>query len=221
MADADGKYRWFMFLVYPSSAPADWWEWCKESHGEYCRSPLHSADGEVSEPHYHVIYRHPNTVRLSYARKRLGSVAANSYVEPVVHPSNAMRYLVHMDDKDKEQWCGDPYALCECLGGFPLDFTREYTPADRREQRKLVLKYIRDHSIVEYSLLVYQLLDEGLFDLFDYACSHTIFITHLLQSLRHGTVAVKESNADNDSYVKYVPVIDVVRGTEGEATDDE
>lgn len=200
---APEKFRWFAFVVYPDSAPEGWWDlWCVASHGEFCRSPLHHGDGDEGKNHYHVMYHHPNTVRVDYVRKLLEPVAANGYVEPVVHPSNMMRYLVHMDSPDKERFEGDPYLLCECCGGFPLDFTREYSASDRREQRKGVLEYIRVNGITEYAELVYRLAGEGLYDYFDYACNHTIFISHLLMSLRHGTIAVQESDSDNLSYVK-------------------
>lgn len=200
------KYRWFAFLVYPESAPADWWELCRGMHAQFCRSPLHSADAENAKPHYHVMYRHANTVTEDYASRllvgKLGAVVANGHVETVVHPDVYMRYLVHMDDGEKEQFEGNPFDLCECLGGFPLDFTKEYTPQDRREQRQACFRLIRDNGITEYSDLIDGLLDEGYYDLFDFACTHSILFSHYLASAR-GRVRIDScSTADNRSYVK-------------------
>lgn len=200
------KYRWFAFMVYPDSAPADWWDLCKGMRAQFCRSPLHSADAEDSKPHYHVIYRHPNTVSLDYVKRlfseKLPNVVANGHVEEVTSPSGYMRYLVHLDDGEKEQFAGNPYDLCECLCGFPLDFTREYTPQDRREQRKACFKLIRDNGITEYSDLLDGLSDAGFFDLFDFACSHTILFSHYLASSRGRVKIAGSSTTDNVSYVK-------------------
>lgn len=201
----DSKYRWFAFVVYPDSAPANWWNVICDVHGQFCSSPLHSADSGMSKSHYHVIYRHPNTVRLDYVRRflseRLGTIVSNGYVEPVVSPSAMMRYLLHMDDGDKEQFVGNPFDLCRCTGGFPLDFSRDYTTSDRREQRGRCFALIRENSITEYAELLDLLSDDGLYDLFDYACSHTILFTHYLASVR-GRVKMAVAACDNGSYVK-------------------
>lgn len=188
MSEKTVKYRWFAFLVYPSSAPENWWDLCRDAHLQFARSPLHSPDSEMKVPHYHVIYRHPNSVRLDYVRKMLDQkipgVVANGYVEPVVHPDVMMRYLCHLDDGEKEQFAGNPYDLIETLAGFPLDLTKEYTPAERREQRVRCFKLIRDNGLTEYSALLDGLMDAGYFDLFDYACNHTILFSHYLASCR-------------------------------------
>lgn len=200
------KYRWFTFLVYPSSAPADWWELCKSSHLQFARSPLHSPDGEMRVPHYHVIYRHPNSVRLDYVRRmlseKLPDVVANGFIEAVVHPDVMQRYLLHLDDGEKEQFEGNPYDLIECVGGFPLDLSREYTPSERREQRSRIFALIRENCVLEYADLLDGLSDCGFYDLFDYACAHSILFRTYLASARGRVNIAGSATRDNVSYVK-------------------
>lgn len=186
MATDEQKARYGAFVVYPESAPTDWWEQLKRTHGSYARSPLHSADGENGKPHYHVIYKHSNTVRLE-AMKRVipKGIPANGHVELVAAPRNYQRYLVHLDDPEKQQWRADPRELIETCNGFPLDLTRDFSQAERSEQRRQLMKLVRENGITEYSDLLEGLEDVGLYDLFDYAWNHTIALDSYLRSRRH------------------------------------
>lgn len=199
MSDAP-KARYGVFLVYPESAPEDWWSLLKASHGSYARSPLHEPDDEVSQPHYHVIYKHSNTVTLD-AMKRVipAGIAANGYVELCAHPRNYQRYLVHLDDPDKQQWAGDPRELIETCNGFPLDLTRDFSQAERAEQRREVFQLIRDNGICEYADLLEGLMDNGMYDLFDYAFNHTIAFSHYLASRRGRSSGVDPDGSGSDS----------------------
>ena len=200
MAKQPEKYWYWVFLVYLESAPSDWLDRLRATHGMFAVSPLHEPDDEVTKPHHHVIYKHENSIRLEYARRILNKteVPANGYVEPCPRPCGYQRYLIHLDDKDKQQFEGNPLDLIVCLNGFPLDLNRDWTPAQRREQRAQVFRLIRENGIFEYSDLLDGLLDSGYYDLFDYACTHTILYTHYLASVR-GRI---KTESDNVTYVK-------------------
>ena len=182
----ESKSRYGIFLVYPESAPDDWWERLKGSHGSYARSPLHEPDEDVKKPHYHVIYKHSNTVSLEAMKKVIPEgVPANNYVELCAHPRNYQRYLLHLDDPDKQQWEGDPFDLVETCNGFPLDLTRDYSKEERNQQRKDLIALIRTYELCEYADLIEGLTDSGMFDLLDYACNHTMFCQVYLSSRRN------------------------------------
>lgn len=196
MADAQRSY-YAVFLVYPESAPDDWWEILKRSHGSYARSPLHSPDGEESKEHYHVIYKHPNNIRLD-AMKRVipEGVPANGHVELCCHPRNYQRYLLHLDDPEKQQFVGDPRELVETCNGFPLDFSRDFSQAERAEQRRQIFELVRENGLDEYADLLEGLLDSGYYDLFDYACNHTILFSHYLASRRGRSLLVSAAEPE-------------------------
>lgn len=195
--DGQDKYRYYVFLVYPDSAPSDWWEQLKRSHGSYARSPLHAPDEEVAKPHYHVIYRHSNSVGLSGAKRAIPSgIPANGYIEPCPHPRNYQRYLVHLDDPEKQQWDGNPKELIETCNSFPLDLSRDYSKEERSQQRLAVVDVIRDNELCEYADLLEGLLDSGMYDLFDYASNHTIFCQAYLSSRRNRGKKAKEPEGD-------------------------
>jgi len=185
MAD-ESKYRYFAFIVYPESAPTDWWEKLRASHGAFARSPLHEPDGDCSKPHYHVIYKHSNTVVLDAAKRVIpAGIAANGWVEPVPHPRGYQRYLVHLDDPEKQQWEGDPRELIETCNAFPLDLSRELSKAELQTIRADVIRIIRENGVTEYSDLLDGLLDSGMWDHFDYAFNHTIAFGKYVDSYRN------------------------------------
>lgn len=179
MAD---KHRYLAFEVYEESAPQDWWKTLKETHGMWCRSFHHGEDG--GKDHYHVMYCHgAPTTDAALLRVVPEGIAANGHVEVVPHPRGYMRYLIHLDDPEKEQF-EDGANHIECINGFPLDLTKEYTKAERNEQRFRCFQLIRDNGIMEYADLLEGLMEIGQPELFDYACNHTILFRGYLDSRR-------------------------------------
>lgn len=178
------KHRYFAFLVYPESAPEDWLEQLNRTHGEYAISPLHAPDDDCKKAHYHVIYRHAGPATLAAAKDAIPpDVPANCHVEPVTAPRNYQRYLIHLDDPDKQQWEQGPKAITT-LGGFPLDLSRDLSPSELRAIRLSIFKVIRDFGIVEYSDLIDFLADSADVDMLDYASTHTILYNTYLTSIR-------------------------------------
>lgn len=179
MAD---KGRYFAFLVYPESAPDDWVEQLRKTHADYAISPLHTPDDEDSKPHYHVIYKHSNTCTLEVAQRCIPEgIPANNHVELLHQPRNYQRYLIHLDDPEKQQFSPKEITV---LNGFPLDLSRDFSHAELIQFRERCLVIIRENSIIEYSDLINYLMDSDS-DLLDYAANHTIFFNTYISSLRN------------------------------------
>lgn len=183
MAKSD-KHRYFNFIVYPESAPPDWLESLKETHCCFAVSPVHSADEKEAKPHHHVIYYSPGPVTLDNVRKVVPeTVPANGHIEPAKSPQGSQRYLIHLDDPEKEQFPQGPKSIT-VLNGFPLDLTRQYSAAELRELRRRIIGYIQAFNITEYSELIDQLMDYDV-DMCDYASTHTIFFNSYITSKRN------------------------------------
>ena len=177
--------RYWTFLVYPESAPDDWVGILRRSHGCYAISPLHQPDDEVKKPHYHVIYMHGNTTTLGGAKSAIpDSVPANGFIEPAHNPSNLQRYLIHLDDPEKEQFPDGVNAIT-LLNGFPLDLTRELSKSEKARIRFELMRIIRDNGVTEYSDFIFGLMDMGDPDMLDYACNHTILFEGVIRSVRN------------------------------------
>lgn len=177
------KIRYGAFLVYPDSAPEDWKQILKDSHGSFAISPLHEP-GDGEKPHYHVIYKHGSPVTIEALASCIpAAVPANGLVEPVTAPRNYQRYLIHLDDPDKQQFSGSE--CIEVLNGFPLDLTRDYSKAELLAFRHKIQALIREFDIFEYADLLDYLADAGEVDLHDYAFNHTIAFNTYLSSRRY------------------------------------
>lgn len=85
----------------------------------YAISPLHTPDKENPFEHYHVVYKHSNTITLEGARKAIvGGIFKNDYLLLLHHPRLYQRYLIHLDDPDKEQFSAGRESI-EIINGFP------------------------------------------------------------------------------------------------------
>lgn len=199
--DPKDKSWYFACVSYPDSMPDDYAAIVRKSHCEAVCSPLHEPDEDIMKPHLHWIFKWSNSVSFERFMKfckscGLDKIAANGYFEPVSHPQGAMRYLLHLDDGDKQQFEGNPFTLCSVYNAFPLDFTRDYTKGEVLQQRNKVFNLMRDLAMTEYKELLDYLMDNGFIGEFDYACKHTILLNSYLASFRHGCYS-NDSTSDN------------------------
>lgn len=185
MADQPKK-RFFNFIVYEDSAPDGWIEKLKQTHCMYAISPKHEPDGEHDKPHWHVIYHSGNgPITLQAAKAAIpADIPANGYVEPALSSSGSQRYLIHLDDPEKQQWAEGINAIT-VLNGFPLDLSRELSKSEKAHIRNELMKLIRENGICEYSDFIFGLMDMGEPDMLDYACNHTILFEGVIRSIRH------------------------------------
>lgn len=185
------KKRYWLFEVYPESAPKDWLQKLKDTKCCFALSPLHAPDDQCVKPHIHGIFYTPGPVTWDNAKKIIPEdVPANGHIEWAKSPTGSQRYLIHLDDPEKEQFPAGVKSIT-VLNGFPLDLTREMSAAEKRELRRRVLDFIRDYDITEYSELIYSL--EGFdLDMQDYACTHTILFNTVITSRREGKKGIHE-----------------------------
>lgn len=178
------KHRYFAFEVYPESAPADWQETLKSSHLAFAISPLHTPEDQ--KPHHHVIYKHAGPATLDCVKSAIpAEIPANGYIEPVHAPRTYQRYLIHLDDPEKQQFKPNEITT---LNGFPLDLTRDFSAAELREHSLKVFEIIREFSITEYADLIDYLIDNEAPEIYDYAKSHTILFNTYITSRRNGNM---------------------------------
>lgn len=184
------KHRYFDFIVYPESAPGDWLSLLKETRCPFAVSPMHASDDENVKPHFHVVFYSPGPITLENAYSVIPeSVPANGRIEWARSPKGSQRYLIHLDDPEKEQF-DDGVKAITVLNGFPLDLTRDFSAAERRAQKLQVQEFIRDHEIFEYSDLL-DALAEYDYDLWDFATNHTILFNTYITSRRNKAISEK------------------------------
>lgn len=106
----DSRTRNFATVIYPESAPDNWLDILSDHHVPCLVSPYHDSDlnpdGVVKKPHYHVLlaFEGPKTVQqASDIFTTIGGVGCE-----IIKSFRAYaRYLCHLDNPDKHQYCID------------------------------------------------------------------------------------------------------------------
>lgn len=124
------RARTWLFIVYPDFCVENWKELLDRLHLQYCVSPLHhgirDADYERLD-HYHVYLVFNGMMSLSQVQHISDLTHVNGTgVRPLrcKSPAGALRYFLHIDNPEKEQFvdCPDQYLdFLECHGGLVLN----------------------------------------------------------------------------------------------------
>lgn len=101
------RTRNFTTVVYPESAPENWFEILTQHMVPAFVSPLHDADinptGELKKPHYHVVIMFEGVKTLEQAREITESIKGVG-CEAVKSIRGVARYLCHLDNPEKAQY---------------------------------------------------------------------------------------------------------------------
>lgn len=106
------KGRYFGLLLYSDSDSYDCDSVLKDcmSYFNECSYILHDSDvnedGEIKKPHYHVVCKKSSSVLLSTIQNRYAKLGVlENFVFIITSYKAQIRYLLHLDDKDKHQYC--------------------------------------------------------------------------------------------------------------------
>lgn len=180
------KGRYWAFVLYLDSAPAEWKDILQQTGLSIAISPLHDKDfnptNEVKKPHYHVImcWDGPTTY------KNVCSIVCDVLHQP--HPIKIeavrgyYRYLTHKDNPEKAQYNEVDVKL---LNGFNIEDYDVLTERDCRILSDQIEDYIEAAGIIEYRKLIQFLRENELFNHLNYARNHTIYFTAYIRSKRH------------------------------------
>lgn len=172
------RYRTIAFLFYPESAPVESLiDRIKESHVPAFVSPLHQPDDKELKPHYHVLLMFDTQQSVKYLHDLVLSLGgANGYF---IHPPKRQyaRYLLHLDDPDKEQFNESVISL------NGADYSPYYFKSEDLENGSKivsVLLYIRDNNITNFRCLVEGLIDD--FEALHLVTKNVLFFNSYLKS---------------------------------------
>ena len=157
--DTESKYRYFAGFVYKHDKDGneqitqdELYERLLRSFGDFAISPMHAPDEEQQDEHWHVVYKHPSSVRLEPARNFMIGIEGvpffNDYIIPLHHPANYQRYLIHLDSPEKEQFAGGANAITT-VNNFPLNLSRELSLSDKLQIQKEIESFATEYNIFE------------------------------------------------------------------------
>lgn len=193
------KKRNWAFVLYPESAPADWFDRLKQSGLMGAISPLHdkdvNADGEPKKAHYHVILVYGNTTTFNNVKSLTDSL--NQPIPQALEQIRGYyRYLTHKDNPEKYQYSDSDIVT---FGGFDISDFVEMTKSEVTKYIKEIHAFVRDNNITEYSDLCDMLIDAGLEELYEVAINHTLFVNSYISSRRNKqTLKAKSAKAVSD-----------------------
>jgi len=155
---AKDKARYFTFLLYPESIPADWERQLELIGVPIAISPLHYKDksnveGQIyKKAHYHVIYVAKNPVTADSVRKRIQrvlGVQSVAKVQIIVQSmDNIYLYLTH-ESKDAIEKHKHKYSKADItlLNNFDIDRYITLDVEDKDDMLNAVCDLIDDHDI--------------------------------------------------------------------------
>lgn len=181
------KKRNWTFVLYPESAPQDWFERLKLSGLMSAISPLHDKDvnptGEKKKAHYHVLLVYSGPTTYNAVAKFTASLNA-TIPQPLESLRGMYRYFTHKDNPEKYQYEESEIVT---VNGFNIADLVELTKSEVNELKKNILKLVREVNITEYSDLVDFLVDNEMTSEYDVAINNTFFFHTYITSRRNST----------------------------------
>lgn len=185
------KKRNWAFVLYPDSAPEDWFHILQLTGLPFVVSPLHdkdkNPDGTLKKPHYHIIliFGSPTTYN------NVKSITDNlnqPIPQPVDQVRGYYRYLTHKDNPEKAQYDESDIKFSN---GFDIRDFVEISKSEVQSIKRRLQAVIRDFGFIEYADFMDYVADECSQDEYDVASNNTLFFDRYLSSRRHGSVTPK------------------------------
>lgn len=161
-AEDGERFRCWMLIFYPDSAPADWPDLLSDLHLPIWVSPLHDRDawtaadertdpkrkeGTPKKPHYHLVAQYPEKVSRKQFLDDFGCLNGPENVKVPKSLISMVRYLPHLDDPDKAQYNREDVRT---FGGADAGLMDEMGTHERHEALKAMRKHIRTHNILYF-----------------------------------------------------------------------
>lgn len=177
------KKRNWAFVLYEESAPENWKEILKLKGISFAVSPYHdkdiNPDGTVKKPHYHIIlcFGSPTTYNNV---KSITDELSQPIPISLESVRGYYRYFTHKDNPEKYQYNDSEIEL---FNGF--DVSDVLNAFEVFQCLKQIQSMIIEKNIVEYCELLDYLLNQEFMELWNVACSHTLFLNTYITSKRN------------------------------------
>lgn len=182
----DNRNRNWAFILYPESAPENWFEILAEKKLNFAVSPLHDRDivsdatGELKKAHFHVLLCFKGNK--SYEQiKQLTEELNCPIPQQVANVQGMIRYFIHKDDSNKFQ-----YRLEDIKVHGDIDIVTPFqTATSRYEAISDMLVYIVENDIKEFSTMLLHARTKNQ-EWFRLLCDNSSYvISQFIKSRRH------------------------------------
>lgn len=189
----DNRNRNWTFILYPESAPNNWYEILEQKMLNFAVSPLHDRDildngtGEVKKEHYHILLCFKGNKSFEQI-KEITEELNCPIPQQVANFQGMIRYFVHRDNTDKAQ-----YSIEDIRVHGDIDIVSPFqTSTSRYEAIKQMRVFIKENDIIEFEDL-FDYSAENNEEWFRYLCDNSaVVIQGYLKSRRHRTRKILE-----------------------------
>jgi hypothetical protein len=204
------RKRYWKCVFYPESLPNDWIDFMQNTDLPFCISPIHDKDinedqeNTQKKAHYHIIIAYNNPTTWKNVKESICDPLNQPRCMPSDNIKLAYRYLWHADNPEKYQYNEEDV---QTFNGFNIHNYMALTNDEVHAYMNECTNMIRELNIIEYSDLIFFLIDNEMYEHLNVAQSHTIYFNALIRSLRHKYVPnnikrlsddKQESSAQND-----------------------
>lgn len=193
------KKRYWAFVLYPESAPADWLDILQASGLPCAVSPLHdkdlNADGEPKKAHHHIILAYSGPTTFNSVNSFVSSLNCPIPI-PLESVRGMYRYFTHMDNPEKYQYSD---VDIRCINGFSVADFVELTKSEVHNIIIAVEKLIVEKNFFEYCDVSDFLRDSCMITEHHIFTSHTMHFTSYLRSRRHSHISSNKVCVDSDT----------------------
>lgn len=180
------KNRNWTFLVYPDSAPTNWFEFLQETGLPFAVSPLHNKDfnptGDQKKPHYHVLICFPGPTTFNKVNNDICANLNSPIPKRLLSVVGMYRYFTHKDNPEKYQYSDVDIRVSN---GFDIKEYNALTTSQTLLLMKELILLCKQKKFTEYCQIINFLLKEDSTDLFQVASSHVTFFDRYLSSTRN------------------------------------
>jgi len=194
------KARNWAFVMYPESMPKNWYEILQMTGLPFAISPLHDKDldptGESKKPHYHVICYYENQTTQKNVKENVTNLVNATIPIKLESMSGMYRYHLHLDNPEKYQYDDRDRIF---INAFDVSKVDSLTYTEVSKLLVEIQKLICSEHILEYSDLLDILLDSDMFNMWDVARNHTLFLNTYISSRRYKTRQQQSAERTSDN----------------------
>lgn len=181
----DERVRHWTFVLYPESAPIDWYEILQAEMLEFAVSPLHNSDinegtGELKKEHYHIFLTFDGKKSFEQIKEITDKLKC-PIPQKVNNTKGLIRYFVHKDNPEKTQYNVDDIRV---NGDIDI-FEAFRTVTSRYDAIRDMRKFIKENNIIEFED-IFDYSAENNEEWFRYLCDSCAYIIQeYIKSRRH------------------------------------
>ena len=166
MSNSNERCRNWAFIIYPDSMPANYIDILRSLMVQACISPLHAPADDL-KPHYHVVLLF-GSVKSYEQILSITELFSGTVPIPVHDIRQYVRYLIHADNPEKEQFSG--MEQIQTFGGLDVGKYFSMSQINKRDIFREIMGFIKDNPFIMYC------------DLIDYCLTDRLDWLELLQS---------------------------------------